>query len=80
MFLKLLLIGLILLLLFGGKRLGDIGKGLGEGIRNFKKGLGDEPKPTSAEESNTKIAVPRPQLKEGQLKEKRSEPPQGGTA
>ncbi|MCA9622569.1 MAG: twin-arginine translocase TatA/TatE family subunit [Myxococcales bacterium] len=32
----------IALLLFGAGRLADIGKGLGEGIRNFKKGLKDE--------------------------------------
>jgi sec-independent protein translocase protein TatA len=31
----------IALLLFGAGRLADIGKGLGEGIRNFKKGLKD---------------------------------------
>jgi sec-independent protein translocase protein TatA len=41
---KLLLIALILLLIFGASRLADIGKGLGEGIRNFKKGIrGDDP-------------------------------------
>lgn len=39
---ELLLIALIALLLFGASRLSDIGKGLGEGIRNFKKGLRDE--------------------------------------
>jgi len=40
---RILIIGLILLLLFGGKRFGALGKGLGEGIRNFKKALGDKP-------------------------------------
>lgn len=41
---KLLLIALILLLIFGASRIADIGKGLGEGIKNFKKGIrGDEP-------------------------------------
>ena len=39
---ELLLIALIALLLFGANRLSDIGKGLGEGIRNFKKGLREE--------------------------------------
>ena len=29
-------------LLFGGSRLAGIGKGLGDGIRNFKKGLKDD--------------------------------------
>lgn len=39
---ELILIALIALLLFGASRLADIGKGLGEGIKNFKKGLRDE--------------------------------------
>ena len=34
-------IALIALLLFGAGRLADIGKGLGQGIRNFKQGLRD---------------------------------------
>jgi sec-independent protein translocase protein TatA len=38
---KFLLVLLILLLIFGGKKLGDLGKGLGEGIRNFKGGIKD---------------------------------------
>ncbi len=33
---EILVIGLIALLLFGGKKVGELGKGLGEGIRNFK--------------------------------------------
>ena len=40
---QILVIALIILLLFGASRLSDIGKGLGEGIRNFKKGVADEP-------------------------------------
>jgi len=33
----------IAILLFGAGRLADVGKGLGQGIRNFKKGLsGDD--------------------------------------
>jgi len=43
-----LLVALVVLLLFGGSRLGDIGKGLGEGIKNFKKGLTDDDKPDPA--------------------------------
>jgi len=41
---EMLLVGLVALLLFGGKKLGDIGKGLGEGIRNFKDGLKSDSK------------------------------------
>lgn len=39
---ELILVALIALLLFGASRLADIGKGLGEGIKNFKKGIRDE--------------------------------------
>jgi sec-independent protein translocase protein TatA len=41
---ELLIIALIALLLFGAGRIADIGKGLGQGIKNFKQGLreGDE--------------------------------------
>lgn len=37
--LELLVILLVILLLFGGKRLPEIGKALGEGIKEFKKAL-----------------------------------------
>ena len=37
-----LLVALVVLVLFGGSKLGDIGKGLGEGIKNFKKGIKDD--------------------------------------
>jgi len=39
---EILLILGVALLLFGGTRVANIGKGLGEGIKNFKKGLKDE--------------------------------------
>ena len=42
---ELLLIAVIAILLFGAGRLSDIGRGLGEGIKNFKKGIRDEPGP-----------------------------------
>jgi sec-independent protein translocase protein TatA len=41
---ELLVILLVALLLFGGKKIPELAKGLGEGIRNFKQSLkGDEP-------------------------------------
>lgn len=43
----------IALLIFGPKKLGELGKGLGEGIRNFKSSMSGETKPEtppSAEE------------------------------
>ena len=42
----LLVILVIVLLVFGPKKLGELGKGLGEGIRAFRQGVRDE-KPTS---------------------------------
>ena len=56
---ELLIIGLIALLLFGAGRIADIGKGLGQGISNFKKGLReaddeDEAKPTKKSEKSEK--------------------------
>ena len=42
---ELLFIFAIALLIFGPKRLGDLGKGLGEGIKGFRQALrGEEPK------------------------------------
>jgi sec-independent protein translocase protein TatA len=40
---ELVLIFVILIVLFGSSRIPELGKGIGEGIRNFKKGMkGDE--------------------------------------
>lgn len=42
---ELLLIAVIaVIVIFGGRKFGELGSGLGEGIRNFKKALKDEPK------------------------------------
>ena len=41
---ELLLIFGIALLLFGPKKIGELGKGLGEGIRSFKSALRDDDK------------------------------------
>ena len=42
---ELLIIALIALLVFGASRISDLGKGLGEGIKNFKKGIKDDGPP-----------------------------------
>lgn len=38
---ELIVVALVLLLLFGAKKIPELGKGLGEGIRSFKKGISD---------------------------------------
>ncbi len=40
---ELIIVFLIVLVIFGASRLPQIGKGLGEGIRNFKLGVRDSP-------------------------------------
>jgi sec-independent protein translocase protein TatA len=42
---ELLLILFIVVVIFGTSRIPELGKGLGEGIRNFKKAVKDEEKP-----------------------------------
>ena len=37
-----LLISLVVLLLFGGKKIPELAKGLGSGIKNFKKAVKDD--------------------------------------
>ncbi|MEO7035773.1 MAG: twin-arginine translocase TatA/TatE family subunit [Polyangiaceae bacterium] len=52
---------IIVLLVFGPGRLAGVGKGLGEGIRSFKKGLNedlDEPPPTAAKAPEEKPQLP----------------------
>ena len=39
---ELVVILIILIFIFGTSRIAGLGKGLGEGIRNFKKGIRDE--------------------------------------
>jgi sec-independent protein translocase protein TatA len=56
---ELLLILLIALLIFGPSKLADMGKGLGQGLKNFKKGMSqdgvdDDPNPEAP------IAKPEP--------------------
>jgi sec-independent protein translocase protein TatA len=52
-----LLVIVVALLLFGPGRLAGVGKGLGEGIKSFKKGLNDD-------EPDDKPAPPKPQITE----------------
>jgi sec-independent protein translocase protein TatA len=47
---ELLIILAIVVLLFGGKKLPEVAKGLGEGIRNFKNALKSDDKDKVAEE------------------------------
>ena len=48
---ELLVIFGIALLIFGPKKIGELGKGLGEGIRHFRSGLKGEPETPKAPDS-----------------------------
>ncbi len=54
---EILLIAVVALLLFGAGRIADIGKGLGQGIKNFKQGL-KEAEELDADKKTDKPAVP----------------------
>ena len=54
---ELLVILLVALLLFGGKKIPELAKGLGEGIRNFKESLkGPEDQPPTQRPDDKKQA------------------------
>ncbi len=42
---ELIVVLVVAVVLFGGKKIGDVGKGLGEGIKNFKAAIKDEDAP-----------------------------------
>ena len=58
----LLVIGLIVFVLFGAKRLPELGKGLGEGLKGFKDGIktggGSEPAASAVQQQNAAPAQP----------------------
>lgn len=54
---ELLVILGIVIFLFGAKRIPEMGKGIGEGIRNFKKSMkNDDTEETGSEERKSKVA------------------------
>ena len=48
---ELLVIFGIALLIFGPRKIGELGKGLGEGIRHFRSGLKGDPEPAKPAET-----------------------------
>jgi len=60
-----IIIGLAIVIFFGASKLPKLGKGLGEGIRNFKSGLKGEGKDDSLAESDEPKDGGEPEKKEG---------------
>ena len=51
---ELLIIALIVLLLFGGRKIPELMKGLGKGIRSFKEGMSEVTDAVNAEDTDDK--------------------------
>jgi sec-independent protein translocase protein TatA len=49
---EILVIALIAVVLFGGRRLADAGKGLGEAIRNFREGMRGDSDPGKSKQGD----------------------------
>jgi sec-independent protein translocase protein TatA len=56
----LIFIAIILLVLFGGKKLPELGKGLGEGLKGFREGLKGISDPSPVASSVQQTAAPAP--------------------
>jgi len=66
---ELIVIALIALLLFGAGRIADIGKGLGQGIKNFKQGL----KEASDDDDKDEVVAKKAEKSEKSEKAKKKE-------
>jgi sec-independent protein translocase protein TatA len=58
-----IVVGVVVVLLFGGRKLPELGKGLGEGWKGFKdglKGMNDEPNASTKPGETAHIVTPKP--------------------
>lgn len=60
---ELLLLGGLALLVFGGKKVPEMMRGLGQGVKEFKKGMQEE-SPTDDKENSKKESVDEPSSQE----------------
>jgi len=59
------------LLLFGAKRIPELAKGLGSGVREFKKGTRDEPEVEKTDEKKKEEELSAAESKNGETKDSR---------
>lgn len=67
---ELVLLSGLALLLFGGKKLPEMMRGLGQGVKEFKKGMKDGSDHEKKETANDSSANPINEQTEGQTEEK----------
>ena len=67
---ELIIIGVIALLVFGPKKLPELGSGLGKAIRDFKSAISETTEQVTKPEAQAK---PEPQAKEEKKEEKKEE-------
>jgi sec-independent protein translocase protein TatA len=62
----LLILAVVILVLFGGKKIPEVMKGIGQGVREFKEGMrGDSQQPSqSAQTPNPPATTPPPSVPE----------------
>ena len=72
---EILIVLLVALVIFGPKKLPELGKGLGRGMRDFKRAVsGDDDEERKQEEDAKKAASPAPELPAPTVVEAAAEP------
>ena len=75
--LEIILIFLVVLLIFGAKRIPEIARGIGKGIREFKDATGEISRELEAEGQNRQINQPQsPQQGQPQARQSRQQAPE----
>jgi sec-independent protein translocase protein TatA len=69
-----LIVLVIVVLVFGTKRLGNVGKDLGDAVKGFKKGMSDDDKPAPRLNDATREELDQRE-REKREQEQRDEPP-----
>jgi sec-independent protein translocase protein TatA len=64
----LIVLAVVALVLFGGKKLPELGKGLGEGLRGFKDGMKGITEDTSKPGESAHTVTPKAEEKETSVK------------
>lgn len=70
---EIILICVVILLIFGGKKIPELMKGLGQGVRSFKKGMSEDPEHQDNTKSEEEKYKKREAIKAEIIKQKEQE-------